>query len=337
MSQKRQPAGVPIGGEFAANEHDEAGALTTVTPPICDRHGGEWGDDPTCETCTTEDGEPKPFDDDADLGPGFVAVPDTLENSHNGYAMGFVEHLRDEGITDREAQRAVAREWLEDLDDHFESSKELDEPMSEEERDEARALFTEYIGDENDDEPYSLSTALRDSENGYVKALVARFDEEGITDSEERQDLARQWYRDLGNDEDEDNAPGLDLSTEEREQAGDELRKFSEHLISSGQRLRYGVGSVVVSLGEDDDSDDAADTLNNIADQVEDGNTSGYYPTWEVAGTDLNDPKETVEIAGRQLILEMDGNPAEDTMRHIADQIASGNTSGYYPTWELRG
>ena len=195
MNQKRQPAGVPVGGEFAHNEHDEAGVLTAVTPPMCERHGGEWGDDPTCETCTTE------------------------------------------------------------------------------------------VGDETEeDEPYSLSTALRDSENGYVKALVARFDEEGIENSEERQDLARQWYRDLGNDEDEENAPGLGLSTEEREQAGDELRKFSEHLISSGQRLRYGVGSVVVSLGEDDDSDDAADTLNNIADQVEDGNTSGYYPTWELRG-----------------------------------------------------
>ena len=296
MNQKRQPAGVPIGGEFAANEHDEAGELT-----------------------------------------GVVVVPDTLENSNNGYAMGFMEHLRDNDITDEAEQKRAAREWLDDLDQHFEDSQELDEPMIDDERDEARDLFAAYIGsDSDDDESYSLSTALRDSKNGYIQALVARFDEEGIENSEERQDLARQWYRDLGNDEDEENAPGLGLGTEEREQAGDELRKFSEHLISSGQRLRYGVGSVVVSLGEDDDSDDAADTLNNIADQVEDGNTSGYYPTWEVAGTDLNDPKETVKIAGRQLILEMDGNPAEDTMRHIAAQIEDGMTSGYYPTWELR-
>lgn len=182
---------------------------------------------------------------------------------------------------------------------------------------------------------YSLSTALRDSENGYVQALVARFDEDGIENSEDRQDLARQWYRDLGNDEDEENAPGLGLSTEEREQAGDELRKFSEFLMNDRQRLSYGVGTVVVSLNVNSD-EDASDALNEIADSVESGNTSGYYPTWEVAGTDLNDPKETVDVSGNVLIIKLDGNRAEDTMRHIADQIADGNTSGYYPTWELR-
>lgn len=30
-NQKRQPKGIPVGGEFAANEHDEAGALTTAS------------------------------------------------------------------------------------------------------------------------------------------------------------------------------------------------------------------------------------------------------------------------------------------------------------------
>lgn len=25
----------------------------------CDRHGGPWGDDETCEQCTTEDGDPR--------------------------------------------------------------------------------------------------------------------------------------------------------------------------------------------------------------------------------------------------------------------------------------
>lgn len=26
----------------------------------CDRHGGKWGDDETCEDCTDDDGNPKP-------------------------------------------------------------------------------------------------------------------------------------------------------------------------------------------------------------------------------------------------------------------------------------
>jgi hypothetical protein len=34
----------------------------------CDRHGGEWGSDETCERCTTEDGEIRPFDQPGSLG-----------------------------------------------------------------------------------------------------------------------------------------------------------------------------------------------------------------------------------------------------------------------------
>ena len=35
-NQKRQPAGVPVGGEFAHNEHDEAGALAAPSSPALD-------------------------------------------------------------------------------------------------------------------------------------------------------------------------------------------------------------------------------------------------------------------------------------------------------------
>jgi hypothetical protein len=29
--------------------------------PRCDRHGGQWGDDLTCEDCTYENGDPRPL------------------------------------------------------------------------------------------------------------------------------------------------------------------------------------------------------------------------------------------------------------------------------------
>lgn len=35
------------------------------------------------------------------------------------------------------------------------------------------------------------------------------------------------------------------------------------------------------------------------------------------------------------LTIKLDGNPAEDTLRYVADQIEDGCTSGYYPTWEV--
>jgi hypothetical protein len=34
---------------------------------ICDRHGGTWGDDETCERCTYEDGSVRPLDDKGPL------------------------------------------------------------------------------------------------------------------------------------------------------------------------------------------------------------------------------------------------------------------------------
>lgn len=35
------------------------------------------------------------------------------------------------------------------------------------------------------------------------------------------------------------------------------------------------------------------------------------------------------------LTIELDGNPAQETLEHIAGLIEQGMTSGYYPTWEV--
>lgn len=40
-------------------------------------------------------------------------------------------------------------------------------------------------------------------------------------------------------------------------------------------------------------------------------------------------------IAKGTITIQLDGNPVEDTLRYIADQIENGMTSGYYPTWEV--
>lgn len=35
------------------------------------------------------------------------------------------------------------------------------------------------------------------------------------------------------------------------------------------------------------------------------------------------------------LVIRLDGNPAAETLRHIADLIEQGFTSGYYPHWTV--
>lgn len=37
---------------------------------VCDRHGGDWGEDETCARCTYEDGTVRPLADMGPLGPG---------------------------------------------------------------------------------------------------------------------------------------------------------------------------------------------------------------------------------------------------------------------------
>lgn len=40
------------------------GLLDLAVAPQCGRHGGDWGDDETCEDCTDEDGNPRPIPTD---------------------------------------------------------------------------------------------------------------------------------------------------------------------------------------------------------------------------------------------------------------------------------
>lgn len=37
---------------------------STTDATICQRHGGPWGGDETCENCTTEDGDTRPIPDE---------------------------------------------------------------------------------------------------------------------------------------------------------------------------------------------------------------------------------------------------------------------------------
>ena len=67
---------------------------------FCDRHGGAWGADPTCERCTYEDGTPRAFEgplaDPGPLGPGASAPDQTRYCFHS-----------DEGFYDRERKEYV--------------------------------------------------------------------------------------------------------------------------------------------------------------------------------------------------------------------------------------
>ncbi len=100
--------------------------------------------------------------------------------------------------------------------------------------------------------------------------------------------------------------------------------------LDSAERLELGVGTVTIRLEAGDDEENIAATLENIADQIENGNTSGYYPTWSV-GKDKDD-----ETAGAHTItIGLDGNRAEYTLREVQRSVEDGNTSGYYPTWDI--
>lgn len=72
---QHRPAGSPDGGRFSvkANTAPSATLVETIAPPTCPRHGGEWGDDLACETCTTTDGDVRQVPDDL---AGFTAPSD---------------------------------------------------------------------------------------------------------------------------------------------------------------------------------------------------------------------------------------------------------------------
>jgi hypothetical protein len=46
-----------LGARFLEDLGEEDGVTEEV---VCDRHGGQWGDDLTCEQCTDDNGEPLP-------------------------------------------------------------------------------------------------------------------------------------------------------------------------------------------------------------------------------------------------------------------------------------
>ena len=49
--------------------------------------------------------------------------------------------------------------------------------------------------------------------------------------------------------------------------------------LPDDERLAFGVGTLTIHL----DGNRAEETLRYIADLIENGMTSGYYPTWEVS------------------------------------------------------
>lgn len=100
--------------------------------------------------------------------------------------------------------------------------------------------------------------------------------------------------------------------------------------IDSAERLELGVGTVTIRLDAGDDSDRIAETLHEIAGQIENGNTSGFDPTWSV-GEDKDE-----DVAGSHtLSISLDGNRAQYTLEEVARSVEDGNTSGYYPNFDI--
>lgn len=72
---------------------------TEPTPIVCERHGGAWGDDPTCEGCTYENGRAKPF-----------PITPTKEDYASARAsLDIPEHVDPEDIPEETAQSIEAR------------------------------------------------------------------------------------------------------------------------------------------------------------------------------------------------------------------------------------
>lgn len=114
------------------------------------------------------------------------------------------------------------------------------------------------------------------------------------------------------------------------DEARSALREFRGDNLDPAERLELGVGTVTVRLDPGDSDGRVADTLRQISDDIESGNTSGYYPTWSV-GAEKDD-----EVAGsRTITISLDENRAEDTIREVARSVEDGNTSGYYPNFDI--
>ena len=70
LGNQHAPAGNPGGGRFTGKTNaapNAALADLTGILPVCPRHGGDWGDDLTCEGCTTDSGDLRPVPEDSGL------------------------------------------------------------------------------------------------------------------------------------------------------------------------------------------------------------------------------------------------------------------------------
>lgn len=89
------------GGKFDKKEGTPATVAlpTEPTPVICERHGGAWGDDPTCEGCTYENGRAKPF----------PLTPTREDYAAARASLNIPAHVDDEDIPAEDTARIAAR------------------------------------------------------------------------------------------------------------------------------------------------------------------------------------------------------------------------------------
>lgn len=88
-------------GKFDKKEGAPASVAlpTEPTPVICDRHGGAWGDDMTCENCTYENGKAKPV----------PVTPQDEDYAQARASLNIPEHVQAEDIPEEETERINAR------------------------------------------------------------------------------------------------------------------------------------------------------------------------------------------------------------------------------------
>lgn len=72
---------------------------TEPTPVICERHGGAWGDDLTCEGCTYENGRTKPF----------PITPTKEDYAEARATLNIPEHVNPEDIPEADTRRIESR------------------------------------------------------------------------------------------------------------------------------------------------------------------------------------------------------------------------------------
>lgn len=87
------------GGKFAekAGTAPEATLSDTVAVPTCDRCGGPWGGDTTCETCCDDNGDPRPVPLELAPDPDYSAYdevqPSDIQEAEERLAIDIVNQL----------------------------------------------------------------------------------------------------------------------------------------------------------------------------------------------------------------------------------------------------